>query len=812
MSNLIDQQLKRNDCGISAIKTIFNLLEVDISRDVIESEIHLDQEGARLDHIQKFFTKYGFSTQYKLLDLNSLNGNTKELTDNLPCITPIKSKVGLHYIVLESLKGNKIKVLDPSKSNSYTLSLQEFKKKAYFSSTKIAYVDLQEKLRFLVNKELTEREIFLPAEPSAKELTFLFNKLTYFSYLAENFGFKDKTAENEFLKDLVFNQDIGIIPEHFTNLRLKNEEKIQIKAPILLAINKTETSFGKVIDEGENIYMRLIKSISGIQDLWLIFISTTLIAAGITYVSVFINQILIDYVLPSYQLDTLYLFVIGVGIFYVFDMIFYAYKKFISIHLGNTLDKFFLASFDKKLNDYSIQYLQSFKRGDLTERLSDTMKLKSFFMSYFSKIFVNVIIALFSMSILLFINWQISMIVFFVLGLFMLIFYILTPIIQNLERQRFTQKAEFFSKFIEKIDGIQVIKALQLERYSSSEINGSINNLIHIQTKSKYIGLINSLSGSLITMVASLLIIALTSKQMILYNTISLGMIITFVALSGKIFRAFSSLLDANLSLQTHQIILKRFFDFTEQKKGSFEQDAAKQAAQEAVAKANKIKDFELEKIQVQNVFFTYDTEKMILDNVNFELEKGDRIWIEGSNGSGKSTLCKILCMLYEPTKGEVLINDIGASMYDERRLKEKIILVSGEDLIFNNTLLFNVTFGKEVDWQRLIAYTKVLNLYDFINKKEEKFNFILHENGRNLSTGQRRKILLLRALMSDAQVIMLDEIFNGMDKMSKLKAEYLINLIKDKTFIIISHIPIEEVNLNKKYIIKNGKINTTTT
>ena len=65
MSNLIDQQLKRNDCGISAIKTIFNLLEVDISRDVIESEIHLDQEGARLDHIQAFFVKYGFSTQYK---------------------------------------------------------------------------------------------------------------------------------------------------------------------------------------------------------------------------------------------------------------------------------------------------------------------------------------------------------------------------------------------------------------------------------------------------------------------------------------------------------------------------------------------------------------------------------------------------------------------------------------------------------------------------------------------------------------------------------------------------------------------------
>ena len=75
------------------------------------------------------------------------------------------------------------------------------------------------------------------------------------------------------------------------------------------------------------------------------------------------------------------------------------------------------------------------------------------------------------MSILLFINWQISMIVFFVLGLFMLIFYIVTPIIQNLERQRFTQKAECFSKFIEKIDGIEVIK-VKAHATASDLING----------------------------------------------------------------------------------------------------------------------------------------------------------------------------------------------------------------------------------------------------------------------------------------------------------------------------------------------------
>ena len=82
----------------------------------------------------------------------------------------------------------------------------------------------------------------------------------------------------------------------------------------------------------------------------------------------------------------------------------------------------------------------------------------------------------------------------------------------------------------------------------------------------------------------------------------------------------------------------------------------------------------------------------------------------------------------------------------------------------------------------------------------------MIYENGRNLSTGQRKKVLLLRALLSSADLIILDEIFNGMDKQSKAKTESLINYINDKAFIIVSHMESEKILFDQIYKLKNGK------
>lgn len=799
---MIDHQLRHNDCGISAVKTVCNILDADISREAIKQGIPLDQRGATIGSMAKFLNKEGFETNYKLLDFNDISTNASELKSWLPCIIPIKSSGELHYIVLKDLKKGKFVVLDPASIKEYKLSVQELKNKAHFASTYLNYADLDAKIKLVVSTEFKERNINLPLGQLTKtQLVEVFNKLSYVSYISETFGFKDKEAENGFLKDLIFNQELTTIPKHFKTLAL-DDGKIEIKAPLLLSVKKNNPINPKKADdeeeESKNLYWRLFKSITGIKELWYIFVATTIIASIITYLAVFVNQILIDHILPSYQMNVLILFAIGLTIFELFATSMDVFEKYLYIHLGNTFDRYFLSVFDSRLNTHSIRFLQSFRRGDLSERLSDSLRIKSFFMRYFSKIFVNLLVALLSISILIAINWKLSMIVFVVIGLFTGLFFIITPQIKKLERKRFRMKADLFSKFIEKIDGLQVIKSLKLEEYSTREIAAKVNALIDVQTKSRYVNLFNSTASSLIITIFSLIIIVFLSRDMILYNTITLGQIITFSALSGKIFSACKRLLDANLSIQEHQVILNRFFDF--------EKDTTKKAVKHTNTQ-NLIKDFELEEIRLKNISFSYVPDNPVLDGVNLNLRKGDKIWIQGKNGSGKSTLCKIISYLYEPEEGTMNINGISGNMYDSRELMSKVALVTNDDIIFNDTILFNITFGRPIDLQQIIEYTKVLNLYDFIDGKAEKFDFIVHENGRNLSTGQRKKLLLLRALLSDGELIILDEIFFGMDKESKRNAEQIIDFNNDKTFIIISHEEVQHIYFNQKYQLKDGKL-----
>ena len=125
-----DPQLKSNDCGISAVKTIFKIYGKDIDRKYIENQIPLEEKGSRLSDLKNFIDNHGFASQYKLLDINYIQENKQSLKELFPFILPVENKDGLHYVVVYELKGEKLKIFDPSKGNQYFLSLQELKKKS----------------------------------------------------------------------------------------------------------------------------------------------------------------------------------------------------------------------------------------------------------------------------------------------------------------------------------------------------------------------------------------------------------------------------------------------------------------------------------------------------------------------------------------------------------------------------------------------------------------------------------------------------------------------------------------------------------
>lgn len=798
MRTAVEQQLKHNDCGISAVKIIYNLHNLHISRKYIEDNIYLTESGSSLNDIKEFFDKQFFKTEYNLLDLNSLKFNPEKLQKYLPCILPIKNNQGQHYVVIQGIYKNKVRVLDPAAGQSFNWTFTELVNNAHIATANYDYVSNSQILQQTITEELMAYGMN-PGELEEHDKDDIINKLTYFSYIKQNFGFADKNAEKNFLKDLLFHQQLSTIPQQFKTLKIK-DAKLRISVPVVLTVHISEQAKLAQPVAGPpakpvNSYRRLVSEMKPYHKLWGIYITSALVAALIAQLTIFSSQILIDDILPSYNLNLLILFAVGLGIFRVFNLILSLYKNFIAIHLANIFDNFFLTSFIEKLNTFSIRYIHTYSRGDLTERIKDSLQLKTFFIRFFTSILIDAFVTMYSLFILFIINWKIALIVVVILVIFIIWFYLISPYIRENEKRRFLEKSNLFSSLFENIDGLQVIKSFRLEGLFTQRLAPKIKSILAIQRKVRYVSLVNSAVINFIIIIAGILILVFLSQNAIVSKSLSVGQIITFLILSGQVFSSVSSILDENLDLQENAIILDRYFNF-----GATE-------ARLQPALHSKINSFELERIEFSNVAFHYIPQRPVFTNLNVIINKGDKIRLEGKNGVGKSTFCKVLSLLYAPDAGDIFINNEKFTFYNPSQLRKKILLVSNEDILFNDTLGYNISFNYTTNTAKILSLAKEVGLYEFISEKPEGLDFIINEQGKNLSTGQRKKILMMRALLSDAELIILDETLSGIDKESKERIEHYLNNQTERSFIIISHEELEHLKFSKTLTIQNGSI-----
>jgi subfamily B ATP-binding cassette protein HlyB/CyaB len=788
--NAIDHQLKSNDCGISAIKTVFNIFRKEIDRNYILSQVFLDEKGSSMGDIKKFFDGNGCVSRFKFLDIGILHKDLSSLEGLFPFILPIKKTRELHYVVVNGIKRNKLRIYDPARNDVYYLSFAELTAIAHYSDSYWELADLSERMEALCAPELSRYNISFNGSWDDQDPAQVFNKLAYFSYIRDNFGFKNEEAEKTFLKDILFNQELTL-PKQFRQLKFERE-KIKLSAPLVLSIRSLPDAEMPAAAKPEetNSYIKLFGELGVNKKLWYIYLFTALFAASVAQLTVFVNQILLDHVLPSFRINILTLFAVGFALFRIFNLLISQYKHFVAIHVGNILDKYFLFTFNEKLDRFSLRYAQAFRRGDLSERLSDARTLKTFFVTIFSGMLVDTFVSLYSLGILFLIQWQLALLICGVMVLYCLWFKVITPYLRSNEQKRFIIKADFISRMIEKIDGNQVIKCFRLEPIFSNKIRKSVKDLIDIQTQIKYIDLVNVGVISVISTVAYTLIVVFLARNSIFAQTLTFGQLITFIMLSERVFSALAGILGENLALQENEVILKRYFDFNEPPKP---------------VTMHGISDFNIEKVSLSKLNFGYNPASMVLRNIDFEINRGERIKIEGGNGSGKSSLSKILSFLYDPDSGDISINDTKSIFFNRDALKDKVLLVTNEDILFNETIEFNITFGRTISHSRIVELAKEIGLYDFISSHEEGLQYTISENGRNLSTGQRKKILIMRALLSKGELVILDEVLSGIDLPSRERIEGLIDTFQDKTFIVISHEPVRKLRFDRNFVLTNG-------
>lgn len=260
-------------------------------------------------------------------------------------------------------------------------------------------------------------------------------------------------------------------------------------------------------------------------------------------------------------------------------------------------------------------------------------------------------------------------------------------------------------------------------------------------------------------------------------NVISLGEIIICVFLGKQLFSLLSSIFNEYHNIQNYNISLKRL--------------------NEIIKPENQVQGINIDNIKdicFTNVTFGYEEGSMVLRDMNFSIQKGEKILLEGPNGSGKSTLIKLMLNLYTDFKGNIKANGVDINSINQDSYKKHVGYVPQQQCFLVESVVENLSLFKE-DMSIIESY---------IDRFDLSLEEIKNKSYYELSGGQKQKICLIRALVGDFDVLVLDEPTNYLDYKSIEELKKILNDI-DKTVIVISHEPSLREIFNKRFLLNDG-------
>ncbi|MDU2146808.1 MAG: ABC transporter ATP-binding protein [Paeniclostridium sordellii] len=406
------------------------------------------------------------------------------------------------------------------------------------------------------------------------------------------------------------------------------------------------------------------------------------------------------------------------------------------------------------------------------------------------------IIHLLTVSVVLFIlSKQLFLVLLILIPIYTIVFNKLNSKIRNISKIERVHFADIMNDAQEKIDGIDTIKVFQREEFMYKNFSEKIQNHFKFVSKNLfYESMGRGITDGIIALTP--IVILLYGSFLIANEKLTLGGLMAFYTYISYLYEPLMNLSDFNLGRQKAISVGENILNFIDiecnEKDGAF-----------------KISEFE--KLEFKNVCFSYKGESDIIKELSFTINKGDKVAIKGGSGSGKSTLLKLILRMYNPTYGNIYINNIDIRDIELSSLYKLFSIQVQNLFVFEGTIEENISLGKTINIEKIY---KSMDLGQ-LNRTLNPFNNIKNNINNNLlSGGQKQRLCLSRAFLKPFDILILDEPSSSIDidLEDNLKLD-LKKLIGEKTLIITSHRPSllelcnKEINLETENKAKNNYV-----
>lgn len=511
----------------------------------------------------------------------------------------------------------------------------------------------------------------------------------------------------------------------------------------------------------------------------------------------FLTQSVVDVGIKNQDINFIYLILFAQLFLYIGKASLEIIRNWILLHLSTRINISLISDFFIKLMKLPISYFDVRMTGDLLQRINDHKRIERILTTSS----LTILFSLFNLIIFSFVLGYYS---FQILGVFVSgsVLYIAWVLFffkkrKELDYKRFSQVSQEQSKVIELINGMQEIKLHNAERRMRWNWEYVQARLFKISTKSLALEQTQSVGSNFINELKNMLITILSAK-LVIDGNITLGMMMAISYIVGQLNAPVTQLINFMRDVQDAKISLDRLGEIHNKEDEEKEGD-------EKVTNIPEIANITLKKISFR---YTGGLEP-VLKEVSFVIPANKTTAIVGVSGSGKTTLMKLLLRFYELDKGEILVNNFNLKNISQKVWREHCGVVMQEGYIFNDTIAKNIAVGEDyVDTKKLTHAVDVANISDYIEGLPLGYNTKIGNEGSGLSTGQKQRLLIARAVYKNPKYLFFDEATSALDANNEMMIMEKLNaFFTDKTAVVIAHRLSTVKNAHQIVVLDKGKI-----
>ena len=467
--------------------------------------------------------------------------------------------------------------------------------------------------------------------------------------------------------------------------------------------------------------------------------------------------------------------------------------------LGSKAEQSMRREFFENVQNKPLSFHDGIKTGDLQALATNDLRVVNTLIahgSFYIYPFVQTIVTLIQINTF---NWIMGLLIIPFLGLY--VFFVLRyrKHLLPYSKMSLRKHADVTVSLQESLNSVQVSKAFCAEEFEYQKFRTTVqafrnNRLGEIRIQARFY--------PLLTLFIAIGVSAVTGTLLIIYNFMSIGELTAVILLLIALINPTDMIFWA-----TRDMI--RGFGASERLFNTISKGKVELIASETTNYSNTFKG----EIKFQNVSFSYNNGNhknvQVLKNINFEIEPNQRVALVGPTGCGKTTLAKLLLRLYDPQEGSILLDGKPIQEYPLEMVRQQVSLIEQDIYLFSQTIAENIKFGcPEAPQERIIEAAKLAQAHDFISTFDKGYKTIVGERGTTLSGGEKQRIAIARAFLTNPDVLILDDSMSAIDSETEEKIGIAIkNILENRTTLIITHRLHTIRTSDLILVMKNGEI-----